>query len=329
MKKFIISVLCVAVFFIGLGGVIKQVGAKFKSDERAMALVRQARIAIGGEANINSVKGLTAKGRAIRVFSLNGTEKSQEGDFEVNLALPDQFGKMLKLRMESPGAAKNIVEEKDKIFIFRKGEDVVDFRSKSKNGSPDINPGDESEQVKKQFYVSKGAGETGGSDLLRTMLGLFASAPEGVDIDYFYIGSGDVDGNQCEIVEAKTANNSVAKIYLSKTSNLPVMLSYRGMQMPKVIKIHSDELKAGSPAEKDIRVFARELEASKTAEINIKFSDYRNVGGLQLPFIWTQTADGEPSETVTIENYEINPPNISEKFKQIPQRILIRTKQKP
>lgn len=42
MKKFIFSILCVSVFFIGLGGLINQVGAKFKSDERALEIIKQA-----------------------------------------------------------------------------------------------------------------------------------------------------------------------------------------------------------------------------------------------------------------------------------------------
>ena len=49
MKSFIVSVLCVSVFFIGLGSLVDKVGATFKSDEKALELVRKARQAIGGD----------------------------------------------------------------------------------------------------------------------------------------------------------------------------------------------------------------------------------------------------------------------------------------
>ena len=56
MKRFIVSILCVTVFFIGLGGLVEKVAAGFKSDERALAIIKQARAAIGGEANIANAR---------------------------------------------------------------------------------------------------------------------------------------------------------------------------------------------------------------------------------------------------------------------------------
>ena len=50
MKRFVISILSIAVFFVGLGSLVEHVGAKFKSDEKALEIVRKARIAIGGDA---------------------------------------------------------------------------------------------------------------------------------------------------------------------------------------------------------------------------------------------------------------------------------------
>ena len=46
MKRFIISVFCVSVFFVGLGAIVEKTGAAFKSDEKALDLVRNAREAI-------------------------------------------------------------------------------------------------------------------------------------------------------------------------------------------------------------------------------------------------------------------------------------------
>ena len=60
-------------------------------------------------------------------------------------------------------------------------------------------------------------------------------------------------------------------------------------------------------------------------EYQVKFSDYCTISGLQLPFKWTQTIDGKADETVEVSAYEINPANIADKFKQQPQKIMIRT----
>jgi hypothetical protein len=188
--------------------------------------------------------------------------------------------------------------------------------------------GDGSNRVVREMRVVRGDGENHHrNELLRSMLSLFLTAPEGVDVSYFYVGADEVDGTACEIIEAKTGNDSVAKIYLSQSTNLPVMMSYRGMDLPKVIKINREDMKSGSD-NKDVKVFVGEAGMPTLAEINVKFSDYRTVGGLRMPFAWTQTADGKTSETVTIESYEINPADIAEKFNQMPPKISFRTEKK-
>jgi len=347
MKRFIFSILSVSVFFIGLGGIANQVGAGFKSDERALALIRQARIAIGGDASIANVRSLTAKGNAVHTFNFDGTNLSQTGDYEINLALPNQFSKMMKLRLEniSGDSSKQVVNEKHNIVILKKGDNTI-FNSGDKDAAlknkvvivkngdgeietEDIRPGsDGSNRVVKEMRVVKGdGGYHHHNGFLRTMLSLFLTAPEGVDISYFYVGAGDVDGTACEIVEAKTGNDSVAKIYLSQSTKLPIMISYQGMDLSKAIKINREDIKPSSN-NNDIKVFVAEADAPTLVEINVKFSDYRTVGGLQLPFVWRQIANGKTAETVSIESYEINPANIADKFNQVPPKVFIRTEKK-
>ncbi len=62
MKRFIVTTLCVSVFFLGLGALAENVGAKFKSDEKALDLVRKARLAIGGDQALSGVRSLVVKG---------------------------------------------------------------------------------------------------------------------------------------------------------------------------------------------------------------------------------------------------------------------------
>jgi len=348
MKRFIFSILCVSVFFMGLGGIASQVGARFKSDERALVLIRQARIAIGGDASIAGVRSLTAKGNAVHTFNFDGAKTLQAGDFEINLALPNQFSKMMRLKHEniSGDGTKHFISENKKVVVIGKGNDQTVWNSGDKDGAlknkvvivkngngeietEDVRPiGDGSSRAVKEMRVVKGDGANHHrNELLRAMLSLFLTAPEGIGVEYFYVGAGEVDGTACEIVETKTGNDSVAKIYLSKSTNLPVMMSYQGMEFPKVIKINREDFKQSSD-KKDVKVFVREAEVPTLAEINVKFSDYRTVSGLQLPFTWTQTANGETSETVSIESYEINPANIADKFNQMPPKILFRTEKK-
>jgi len=340
MKRFIFSILCVSVFFIGLGGIAKQVGAGFKSDERALALIRQARIAIGGDANIAAVRSLTAKGNAVHTFNFDGTNTTQTGDYEINLALPNQFSKMMKLKLEniSGDGTKQTINEQHKVVIIKKGDNKV-FNSDDKdaalknkvvivkNGDGKIETedvrsiGDGSNRVVKEMRVVKGDGENHHqNEMFRTMLALLLIAPP--ETDFTYAGEGDVDGNACDIVEVRNGNSSV-KLSLDKSSHLPRMMSYQGHK-PMIFKIKKEEMKS----ETDTKVFAGKMDKSETAEFQIRFSDYRAVNGVLLPHRWTQTIGGNADETIDVTSYEINPANIAEKFQNLPPKVLIRTERK-
>ena len=97
MKRFIITMLCVSVFFIGLGGIFESATAKFKSDERALELIKLSRIAIGGDANINAVKSMSIVGTTTNYFEKAGVQDMKQGSIEINMQLPGQFSKMVKI----------------------------------------------------------------------------------------------------------------------------------------------------------------------------------------------------------------------------------------
>jgi len=162
------------------------------------------------------------------------------------------------------------------------------------------------------------------NEMLRLTLSLLLTAPQGVDVSYTFGGESSVDGTACNLVNAEFAGTTF-KLYLGQTSNLPVMMTYTGMKMPMMMKFKTDGPRSAEPTEKGNVVFMRKVDGPpmETAEFSVKFSDYRSVNGLQLPFKWTQTAGGAADETFDVTSYDINPANIADKFSN--QRILVRT----
>ncbi len=110
MKKFIISVLCVAVFFLGIGSLVQNVGAKFKSDARALELIAKARLALGGDEAINAVKSLAVKGKTTITFDVNGTLRTEQGDAEIALQLPNQLMRTMKIGQAETGSEIKVIE---------------------------------------------------------------------------------------------------------------------------------------------------------------------------------------------------------------------------
>ncbi|HRI03661.1 MAG TPA: hypothetical protein PLL77_07955 [Pyrinomonadaceae bacterium] len=405
MKRFIFSILCVSVFFIGVGSLVERTGAKFKSDEKALALIAKARQAIGGDAAVSSVQSMVIVGKTTRQMKINGVAQPQEGETEIAVQFPDKMSRTMKMGHGDPNGdavkifdkqvdvvvvggdkdnmkvivngeghgegtganiSKKIVVKKDdgtvleltgadadkwiaehpgvpgeKHVIIKKGDgDVQEFKTSTSDKVivRDGNGGNATFTTKdgKTFDMKlddhsfmRTAGSHGDparhNDLLRLTLSLLLTAPQGMDVEYTYGGSGDVDGRSCNIVLASFGGQSY-KLYLDGTSNLPVMMSYTGMRMPQMFTVKLDPANGGGDAVKDKMVFTHKVDGpdAKSAELQVRFSDYRSTGGVQLPYKWTQTAGGEVDETFDVTSYEINPANIADRFKG--QKVMVRMK---
>lgn len=144
-----------------------------------------------------------------------------------------------------------------------------------------------------------------------------------MEVDYTYAGEGDVDGNSCDIILAQTGGESF-KLFPDKSTHLPRMLSYQGIKA-FMIKIKKDEMKANSDKEPKVFVSHGEAPKGEIVEFQIKFSDYRSTGNIQLPYKWTQTVGGQADQNIDVVSYEINPANIVEKFSKTEQKVMIKT----
>ena len=356
MKKFIISVLTVSVFCVGLGAIVDKAGASLKSDEKALALIKQARLAIGGEQSIADVRSMIIKGSTTHNLKFNGTARTEQGETEIAMQLPDKLSKMIKIGRHDGSEGEKIVNKQHDVIVMRGeasadaaaagGKRVVIKKMDGGNGEVEeiVTEGKSGEFTTsdgKKIFLKKtdganvedvivrhGKGEGAAmhgnhrqNELLRTTLSLLLTAPEGMDVSYTFAGEGDVDGTTCNIINAEFAGSNV-KLYLSKSSNFPVMVSFQGHAMPRVMAFKT---KADAPAPGAEKVFfEHKIEAPETGEVQIRFSDYRSTGGIQLPYKWTTTVAGQTTEVLDVTGYEINPANIAEKFQN--QKTFVRTK---
>lgn len=369
MRKFIFSVLCVSVFFIGLGAIVDRVGAKFKSDEKALALIAQARQAIGGDQALAAVRSMTITGKATKTFDMNGESRSEQGDVEINMQMPDKFSKILKIGKHDGTDGSEIFEKKiDVVMVTKDGENgkmtvnadgtgdgvrqVITVRKADGDATVeglDAAKGDvvfvrkagdggtwktENDNVRKVVIKSDagegkaiGEGHSEGAghsenEMLRTAFALLMTAPVGIDAGYTYIGEEGVDGMPCDVINVE-ATGSAFRVYLDQSSHLPRMISYQDAK-PMILAFRTnDKPGAGVPASGEIRTFNRKLDAPEMAQYQVRFSDYRSVSGVQLPYRWAQSVGGKDDETIDITGYEINPANIGEKFQE--QRVFVRT----
>ena len=362
MKRFFISVLGVTVFCIGLGALVEKVGAKFKSDEKALAIIKQARIAIGGEQSIADVRSMVIKGNTTVNFKFDGATRTENGETEIAMQLPDKLSKTVKIgRHDGAELGEKMVSKQHDVILMRSGEAHGEVSAAGPGVQKVIvrkAEGTPAEVEKVIVLEGKEGGEWKTSDgntvklrkpadgeaahdvvirrtkddaahersahrqneLLRTTLSLLLTAPEGMDVSYTFVGEGDVDGTTCNIVNAEFAGSNI-KLYLSKASSLPVMISYQGHAMPRVMMFKT-KAADGVPADDKVATFTHKIDAPEMAEIQVKFADYRGVNGVQLPYKWTTTVGGQTTEVFDVTGYELNPTNIADKFQN--QKVFVR-----
>jgi hypothetical protein len=303
--------------------------ARTLRDERAEAVLRQAREALGGSAVIDAVQNLLINGRAShKIKTPDGQERSFDGNVEMALETSGKLHRNFKTNDEA-----NLAAESGKKVFVRNLEVSV-------HRKPD---GAEPEKFQKRL-----AGH--GDELSRLLFGLLLKTSPGLNAIYNYAGEGSVDGTAADIVEASSDNGFAVKLYVDKNTHLPLMMSYRANK-PVQFVINRKGAVTGS-IEKDVMVFPNGLpEGEKIAgdgatkvfirkmnengnitetvkageempriqleeaEFQVRFSDYRSVNGLMLPHRIAQTVNGEAGETMTIESYQVNAQNLNEKFK--------------
>jgi hypothetical protein len=153
------------------------------------------------------------------------------------------------------------------------------------------------------------------NELLRTAMSLLLTTPEGLDVTYKFVGQGNVDGAPSNIIEV-SSNGSAFKLHIDAATSLPRMISYVG---PSNI-IHFNKKSSGEVSSEQTFEFKRDI--AEPVEHQIRFSDFRSVDGLLLPYRWSETVGGRQHQTIDITSYAINPANIADKFNK--QKIFVR-----
>lgn len=363
MKRFAVSVLSISVFFVGLGSLAEHVGARFRSDEKALEIVRKARIAIGGEAAIAQVRSLVITGRSVHTFKVGDAERAESGETEIAIQFPDKLSQRIKIGKDDGSGAKMVSSQHDVMVVTKGGEaekvrvhgngegtfttsdgKTIVLKERAPNGEATFTTEDG-----KKFVIHTTEANAGGAwkskdgkeivversahpaafahagnknnELLRLTLALLVTAPEGMDVNYTFAGESDIDGTAVNVINAEFGGSSY-KLFIAKANDLPVAMSYRGMGMPKLMKLPKD---AATPEEaaRDHVTFTKKMSTESVEQI-VKFTDYRSTGGVRLPYKWTTSVNGTVKDVFDVTTYDINPANIVEKFAD--QKIFVRTK---
>lgn len=265
---------------------------------RAQQLLSQARAAAGGD-KLKSLQSLSAQGNYRRLMG----DREMSGEITLELLQPD---KMMRTETMSPMPGMEITRIEamsgDKVWFDQQSSGMGGGMVMIRRPGGDTPQG----QAMQQNAVR--------AEFARLALGLLLNTPSSFPAEYSFAGEAEAPDGKADVIDVKGPNNFAVRLFLDQKSHRLLMLTYKG-RAPRMV------MRTGGPVqpeEMERRMKEAEEEATKQPEVEfqIRYDDYRDVGGISLPHRVTKAIDGNVNEEWEVAKYKINPSLKPEKFEK-------------
>lgn len=278
---------------------------------RAEEVLAKARAALGGEEKLRSVQGLTIKGKYRRVIG----ERDTSGENEIDFLLPDKFMRTESFVLGGFGTSVTNTRALNGTEFWtdgggRRGGNMLVLRGDGR----ELTKEEMEEAQKRQARMMR-------SEMARLVLALLLTQPADFPLQFAYAGEATADDGSAEVIDATGPDGFAARLFIDKRTHLPLMLTYRAPK-PRVMMMTvmggPGSGKKPEELEKEAREKLKEQAAAPPEEVEMqwRFSDYREAGGLKLPHSISMGFDGETNEEWEIKSYAVNPQFKADKFQK-------------
>jgi hypothetical protein len=289
------------------------------ADDKAAEVLAAARAALGGQ-KVESVRTLSATGDYRRIMG----EREMNGEMTVELIAPDRLKRIEEMGI--PGGPMI-----SRVVALNAGEFWEDTTNRGggfmRFGGPGGQPGGQgpSEPDRERFRQMQQRRLEG--DLRRYLLTWLVRT----DAPVTYVGEAEADDGRADVIEVKPPEGTAMRFFVDQRTHLPLMLTYEGV-MPRFITRRAgpggpagpgapaaNAPQSGAPAvtepvpaapraaPNDEEMRRRMAEPPQQVTFEVRYEDYKDVDGVMLPHIITQSVNGKPTEEWTITDYKVNP----------------------
>ena len=318
MRKLIVATMVATIIICGLsvsgmGQTPDANGAQAKAEQ----MLKQARAAIGSEAQLSALTSLSALLTSHR--NAGGTPVARE--LEYDILLPDKFR-----RRESTEPFTTVT--------------VMDDDSVSTRSIPNPAASAGSDPLRENSNYPQ-AQVRRRADFLRVLLSLLLALPATEAAKYSYAGEWiDPDSSvekadmpsKADMIDVEAKDGFAARLYLDQKTHRLTALTYRGQQLSYALRATANRMgeappiaKSASPAvrrealEKRRDLFEVFLSKAPMADYRWVLADYKNVKGVSLPHSLTKSEAGHDYEEWAINEFKLNPKLTAAMFAQ-PQK---------
>jgi hypothetical protein len=145
MNKFLLMIFSVSIFFIGVGGIAKQISAQLNSGKQHLVMVPRIEPRIDKLEKINSLESFTLVDKSNKPVLREGDQIEKSGeDFQIELQAPLQPNKVIELRRQPfsesliQRAEQPPINEKDTIIYLDKNHTQINPAEPNQKEIPEI-----------------------------------------------------------------------------------------------------------------------------------------------------------------------------------------------
>ena len=279
---------------MALVAVLGTCAAAGTGDDKAAQVLAAAREALGG-AVLDSVKALSASGEFRRMMG----ERELNGEITIDLIAPDRIKRTEEMGI--PGGPRM-----SRMTTLNAGEFWEDATNRGgfmmrmgPGGAGGQAPSEADRERFRQMQQRRLEGE------LRRHLLVWLMR---TDAPVTYAGEAEAEDGKADVLEVLTDGAPPMRLFIDQETRLPLMLTYQGV-MPRMV------VRQGGGAPPDPEEMRRRMaEPPRQVTFEVRYSDYKNVKGVMLPHLVTQSVEGRPTEEWTVGEFKLNPPLKAEHF---------------
>ena len=117
------------------------------------------------------------------------------------------------------------------------------------------------------------------------------------------------------MIEVKIGDTQLGRLFVDQKSNRLLMLTYQGRK-PRIVMSQRSGAHSEAEMQKHAQEAATQADAQGLVEFQMRFSDYREEGGISFPQRIVKSVADEVTEEIQLSKFKINPALKAEKFVQ-------------
>lgn len=294
------------VLLVVTASVVQTAGAgQQPEEEKATAVLAEARKALGGEDKLAAVTRLQITGTTRRA---NGNF-NLEGDTEIFLERPDKFRRNESLTV---GVGGSSLDRTDILNGSEFSSEVSgDFGARGRGrfggggagaaaggGNGQGAPSPEALERLREFQRRNLQ-----SEVSRLLIALLLTS----DIPFRWIGTAQAPEGTADVLEVKTPDGNATRLFIDTTTRLPLMLTWTGPAGRGFGGRGSQGRRGQGAADASAPAPDGRGAAGPPVTLEMHLAEYKTVNGVKLPHLITRGASGETNEEWAVRSYRINP----------------------